>query len=241
MSLAMDLDLFAPAEPSTSSLFERTTTEDYALDSYQNLLFSVARFREVTGHYPSRITTVGYAMKRRRYEELHREALRWPLDVEYWKYYGIDMEDEEERERAIEGEVSCLDCCLCPRVTELINRLRMATGRMRTTSTDAMVVFWRNGGFATSITEHTLTSRLLLSSLSSWLGVQTHPLTHQLQGWGRITTLRKSLRTYTEQFSKGRSHGIDRCLLPNTHKLTNYLLTLALSKILGTRRRSAER
>ncbi|KLO17696.1 hypothetical protein SCHPADRAFT_821127 [Schizopora paradoxa] len=104
-SLAMALDLFPPAEQPGSSLYERATTEDYALDSFQNLLFSVARFREVTGHYPTRVTIVGYAMKHRRYEELHRKALRWPLDSEYWKYYGIDMEDEEERERAIEGEI----------------------------------------------------------------------------------------------------------------------------------------
>jgi len=105
MSLAMALDLFPPDEQTRSSLFERTATEDYALDSFQNLMFSVARFREVTGHYPSRITVVGYAMKHRRYEELHRKALRWPLDTQHWKYYGIDMEDEEERERAVAGEI----------------------------------------------------------------------------------------------------------------------------------------
>ncbi len=108
MSLAMALNLFPPAELSGSSLFNRTATEDYALDSYQNLLFSVARFREVTGHYPARITVVGYGLKHRRYEELHRRALRWPLDTGHWNYYGIDMEDDEERERATLGEVMFL-------------------------------------------------------------------------------------------------------------------------------------
>jgi hypothetical protein len=44
----------------------RVTTEEYALDSYQNLLFAIARFHEVTGGWPRRITVVGYGMKRRR-------------------------------------------------------------------------------------------------------------------------------------------------------------------------------
>lgn len=33
--------------------FDRVTTEDYAMDSFQNLLFSIARFKEYTSHYPS--------------------------------------------------------------------------------------------------------------------------------------------------------------------------------------------
>jgi hypothetical protein len=44
----------------------RVTTEEYALDSYQNLLFAIARFHEVTGGWPRKITVVGYGMKRRR-------------------------------------------------------------------------------------------------------------------------------------------------------------------------------
>lgn len=44
----------------------RATTEEFALDSYENLLFSMARFREVTGHWPSHVTVVGYGMKQHR-------------------------------------------------------------------------------------------------------------------------------------------------------------------------------
>lgn len=44
----------------------RAVTEEYALDSYENLLFSMARFREVTGHWPEHVTVVGYGMKQRR-------------------------------------------------------------------------------------------------------------------------------------------------------------------------------
>lgn len=44
----------------------RVTTEEFALDSYQNLLFGIMRFKEVTGRWPAKITVVGYEMKRRR-------------------------------------------------------------------------------------------------------------------------------------------------------------------------------
>jgi hypothetical protein len=44
----------------------RAVTEEYALDSYENLLFAFARFHEVTGRWPEKVTVVGYGMKQRR-------------------------------------------------------------------------------------------------------------------------------------------------------------------------------
>jgi hypothetical protein len=100
----------APQTPMTLPLRNRTTTEPYALDSFQNLLFSIARFHEVTGRYPARITVVGYEMKRRRFEELHARALRWP--VERFEYVGIDASGEGvDVEAARMGEVCVF--CLC--------------------------------------------------------------------------------------------------------------------------------
>lgn len=84
----------------------RATTEEFALDSYQNLLFSIARFHEFTGHYPRSITVVGYEWKRRRFMELHRAALRWP--EERFRYIGIDAEGAETF-KAQEGEVGLND------------------------------------------------------------------------------------------------------------------------------------
>jgi hypothetical protein len=64
-----------PSSPITSSspnakpplpLNARATLEEFALDSYENLLFSLARFKEFTGRYPTKITVVGYGVKRRR-------------------------------------------------------------------------------------------------------------------------------------------------------------------------------
>ncbi|KAF9268771.1 hypothetical protein L218DRAFT_917815 [Marasmius fiardii PR-910] len=80
----------------------RATTENYALDSYQNLLFSIARFQEYTGHYPRRITIVGYEMKRKRFEELHRAAIRWPR--ERFRYVGVDLGKDEDAVVAEMGE-----------------------------------------------------------------------------------------------------------------------------------------
>ncbi|KAL7415483.1 hypothetical protein BDY24DRAFT_431908 [Mrakia frigida] len=69
--------------------FPRATTEDFALDSFQNLLFSIARFHEITSSYPSRITVVGFGVKEARFKELHRAALRFP--EARFEYVGIDL------------------------------------------------------------------------------------------------------------------------------------------------------
>ncbi|KAI0644516.1 hypothetical protein C8Q79DRAFT_1011555 [Trametes meyenii] len=101
MRLAQISDLLptAPTGPASSAV--RATTENHALDSYQNLVFSVARFHEYTGRYPARITVVGYAMKGRRFSELHRAALRWP--AARFAYVGIDAEGDTEA--AKQGEL----------------------------------------------------------------------------------------------------------------------------------------
>lgn len=98
-ALATTLDLL-PSDPlpvdaagdTPLPLNLRAVSEEYALDSYLNLLFSVARFKEVTGRYPSRVTVVGYGMKRRRFTDLHRAAIGLPLDT--WNYIGINDEGD---------------------------------------------------------------------------------------------------------------------------------------------------
>ena len=66
----------------------RATTEEYARDSFENLMFSICRFRELTGSYPRRITVVGFEFKRDRFLSLHRAAVRFPVD--HFSYEGID-------------------------------------------------------------------------------------------------------------------------------------------------------
>lgn len=105
MRLAQSLDLFHTSViPGASTPFSRATTETYALDSYQNILFSIARFHEVTGRYPSQITVVGYEMKRRRFEGLHRAAIRFPVNL--FEYIGLEpLATDDEAVQAREGEV----------------------------------------------------------------------------------------------------------------------------------------
>ncbi|CAE7478516.1 unnamed protein product [Symbiodinium natans] len=66
---------------------QRTVTEEFALDSFQNVLFSLCRFREVVGHYPDKITVVSFTFKKHRFSELHRGALRF-LGARF-SYIGI--------------------------------------------------------------------------------------------------------------------------------------------------------
>lgn len=79
------------------------TIEDAALDSFQNVLFSIARFRELTGAYPVRITVVGHNFKRRRFEDLHRLAIRWPKLR--FTYEGVPLGSEADEREAAAGEV----------------------------------------------------------------------------------------------------------------------------------------
>ena len=70
------------------SVRSRTSTEEFARDSYENLLFSLCRFHELTMHYPQRITVVGFTFKGPRFAELHRRAVRFPASN--FAYVGID-------------------------------------------------------------------------------------------------------------------------------------------------------
>lgn len=58
----------------------RAITEEFARDSFENLLFAVCRFAEVAKRYPKRITVVSFDFKETRFTQLHAPALRWPQD-----------------------------------------------------------------------------------------------------------------------------------------------------------------
>src|SRR5207253_4943729 len=55
----------------------RATTEEFARDSFENLLFGICRFFECTGSYPETIKVVSWAFKERRFD-LHRDAINFP-------------------------------------------------------------------------------------------------------------------------------------------------------------------
>ena len=51
-------------------------------------LFSICRFREVTGRYPEKITMVSFTFKETRFVTMHAASLRWPL--ENFIFIGVD-------------------------------------------------------------------------------------------------------------------------------------------------------
>jgi urease alpha subunit len=105
LSLALASNLL-PSSSNANEPFARATTEDFALDSFQNLLFSIARFKERTGRYPRRVTVVGFGVKRARFETLHAQALRWPSGA--FSYVGVDVAGHGDMEVSRAGEVSWL-------------------------------------------------------------------------------------------------------------------------------------
>ena len=83
----------------------RAISEEFATDSFQNLLFSICRFREITGSYPEKITTVSFSFKQRRFETMHSKSVLWPSDQ--FDYVGIDPDASTgfDIEEATKGEL----------------------------------------------------------------------------------------------------------------------------------------
>ena len=55
----------------------RTTTEEFAKDSYENVLFGIARFHECTGSWPMQISVVSWQFKQERFL-FHGKTIHWP-------------------------------------------------------------------------------------------------------------------------------------------------------------------
>ncbi|OCK75046.1 hypothetical protein K432DRAFT_277321, partial [Lepidopterella palustris CBS 459.81] len=81
----------------------RLLLEEQATDSFQNLLFSIALFRQKTGHYPSQIRIITHAFKASRFLELHAPAIRWP--ARRIRVQGINpIMTQEEYTETVSGE-----------------------------------------------------------------------------------------------------------------------------------------
>jgi hypothetical protein len=59
---------------------DRCDVEVHATDSMQNFLFSILRFRKLTGIYPDHVTIITHAFKERRFLELHGPAIRYSAE-----------------------------------------------------------------------------------------------------------------------------------------------------------------
>eukprot|EP01031_Cornospumella_fuschlensis_P030010 gene30010-36246_t len=87
---------------SQADLTTRIFLEEYARDSLENLMFSICRFREVTGTYPLRITVVGFDFKAERFSSLHRSALAYPTGN--FTYVGLESPSKFNQLNAVTGE-----------------------------------------------------------------------------------------------------------------------------------------
>ena len=72
----------------------RATTEEFARDSFENLLFGICRFKEYTGAYPQHVTLVSWGFKEDRFH-LHLDAICWPR--ERFTYDGPNNPDAIEQ------------------------------------------------------------------------------------------------------------------------------------------------
>ena len=77
------------ADDSDGSFLDRVFLEEYARDSFENVLFLLCRFYELTHKYPSIVTIQGFEFKRNRFINYHlTQALKFPKDRIF--YYGKD-------------------------------------------------------------------------------------------------------------------------------------------------------
>jgi hypothetical protein len=77
----------------------RQAREEFARDSFENLLFSICRFHEWGGGFPLNVTVVSWRFKRARFE-LHRRALRFPRP----RFSFRGPNDPADLEAALRGE-----------------------------------------------------------------------------------------------------------------------------------------
>jgi hypothetical protein len=83
---------------------ERAETEDFARDSFENLLFGLFRFRELTGTLPDWVTVVGWGFKCERFD-LHRAAIGFPAET--FEYLGVN--DPADLAGALVGEAKTIE------------------------------------------------------------------------------------------------------------------------------------
>jgi len=91
---------YTKSEAVAADIKRRAHTEEFARDSYENLAFSVCRFRQLAGIYPRHITLVSLPFKEHRFREVHLKALRFPSDRFTFLGVGGTSASAEQGERA---------------------------------------------------------------------------------------------------------------------------------------------
>lgn len=82
-------------------LVDRITTEEFARDSFENVLFLICRYYELHGKYPQRITVVGFEFKKKRFVDEHlKNALLFKGPVVYIGNMPFPKDADNERLRS---------------------------------------------------------------------------------------------------------------------------------------------
>jgi hypothetical protein len=84
-------------------LAARTNLENFARDSFENLLFGICRFQQLVGSYPRTVTVASWAFKSARFH-LHREAIRFPA----YRFRFVGVNDPLDLSDALKGERTAL-------------------------------------------------------------------------------------------------------------------------------------
>jgi len=87
------------------NLQKRIFLEEYARDSFENLLFSICRYKQLTSDYPSSITIVSWKFKKKRFL-FHNKVLQFPEN----KFFFNGILNPENLKDAIYGEKKALNC-----------------------------------------------------------------------------------------------------------------------------------
>jgi hypothetical protein len=88
-----------------AGISERAVSEQFARDSFENLLFSIARFKKQIGKWPQKMTALGWQFKARRFD-LHRRAMKW--SAERFQYIGVNNPEGAALEKAIISEAATI-------------------------------------------------------------------------------------------------------------------------------------
>jgi hypothetical protein len=83
---------------------KRIALDEWALDSFQNLLGSICTFNSITQRNPRNITMVGWKFKEERFK-LHCDSISFPLN----KFNYIGVNNPENVEAALSGEINTIN------------------------------------------------------------------------------------------------------------------------------------
>jgi hypothetical protein len=87
-AIARHFQWWTSAATLAGDLEKRVTTEDFSRDSFENLLFSICRFQQVTGRYPRKVIVISWAFKQERFDR-HRIAIGFPADR--FEFQGVNQ------------------------------------------------------------------------------------------------------------------------------------------------------